>query len=126
LENGRIVIIAGGLGKPNFSTDSAAAQYADELQCELILKASTVDGVYNEDPKKNEKAVKFEEIDFQEVMNKRLAVMDLTAFAMCTNSEIPIFVFDIKDLARLPEAIDGDYSFGTIIRKEKADKLEVE
>jgi len=116
LENGRMVIIAGGLGRPNFSTDSAVAQYADELQCRLVLKASTVDGVYDQDPRKYPQAVKYKELSFQTALDKKLAVMDLTAFTMCLRSQIPIFVFNIKDLHRIPQVINGDYNFGTIIK----------
>ena len=117
LQNNRMVIISGGLGKPGFSTDSAVAQYADELQCRIVLKASTVDGVYNKDPKKCDDAVRFKEISFQEALERRLEVMDATAFAMCMRSNIPIFVFNICQLDRIPEVIGGDYSFGTLIKK---------
>jgi len=115
LDNNRLVIIAGGLGIPNFSTDSAVAQFADELKCDMIFKASTVDGVYDSDPRKNGKAKKYSEISYQSAINQRLGVMDATAFTMCERSGIPIFVFNIKDLHRLPEIIKGDYSFGTLI-----------
>jgi uridylate kinase len=115
LENDRLVIIAGGLGMPNFSTDSAVAQFANELQCEIIFKASTIDGVYDSDPKKNNKAKKYLELTYQDALDQRLNVMDRTAFAMCEKSNIPIFVFDIKDLHRLTDIINGDYSFGTMI-----------
>lgn len=115
LDNNRMVIIAGGLGMPNFSTDSAVAQFADELQCRMIFKASTVDGVYNCDPKKNTGARKYPQITYRQALDQRLGIMDTTAFAMCERSEIPIFVFNIKDLHRLPEIINGDYSFGTLI-----------
>ncbi len=117
LENNRIVIIAGGLGKPNFTTDSAVAQYADELMCRMILKGSTVNGAYDCDPRKNPDAKKFDEISFQEALEKRLGIMDATAFGICMKSGIPIFVFDMEDLAKIPEAIRGDFSFGTLIKK---------
>lgn len=117
LDSGRIVIIAGGLGRPKFSTDSAVAQFASELDCKMIFKASTVDGVYDSDPHKNKSAVLYKEITYQEAIVKSLGVMDKTAFAMCMESEIPIFVFNIDNLDRLPEAIKGDYSFGTLIHK---------
>ncbi|HEX8923134.1 MAG TPA: UMP kinase [Patescibacteria group bacterium] len=116
LEQNRMVIIAGGLGIPNFSTDSAVAQYADELQCGMIFKASTVDGVYDCDPKKNHKAKKYSELTYRQALDERLGVMDTTAFTMCEKSGIPIFVFDIRDLHRLPDIIEGDYSFGTLIK----------
>lgn len=115
LSQKRIIIISGGLGMPNFSTDSAVAQYADELNCDIIFKASTVDGVYDCDPHKNDEAVRYDSITYKEALKQELGVMDQTAFAMCMKSKIPIFVFDIKDLDRLPEIINGDYSFGTLI-----------
>jgi uridylate kinase len=115
LDENRIIILAGGLGKPNFSTDSAVAQYADELLCDIILKASTVDGVYDDDPKLNKSAKRFSTITYREALIRGLGIMDQTAFAMCMKSEIPIFVFDIKDLSKIPEIINGDRSFGTLI-----------
>ncbi len=115
LKNNRLVIIAGGLGMPNFSTDSAVAQFASELQCEIIFKASTIDGVYDSDPKENNNAKKYSALTYQESLDQRLNVMDRTAFAMCEKSTIPIFVFNINDLHRLTDIINGDYSFGTLI-----------
>lgn len=115
LNNNRLVIISGGLGLPNFSTDSAVAQFASELQCDIILKASTVNGIYNSDPHTNPDAKKYSNLTYQEALDQRLEVMDRTAFAMCEKSKIPIFVFDINDLQKLPDIINGDYSFGTIV-----------
>ena len=115
LANNRLVLLAGGLGKPNFSTDSAAAQYASELGCSMILKASTVDGVYDKDPKKNEDAKKLGHITFQKALEKGLKVVDPTAFAMCMLSEIPIFIFSIDDLRKIPDIISGDLSFGSLV-----------
>lgn len=115
LDNDRIVIIAGGLGMPNFSTDSAVAQYADEMKCDMIFKASTVDGVYDSDPRKNNKAIKYEDLTYKEAIAQDIGVMDTTAFAMCMKSNIPIFVFNITNLEKLPQIINGDYSFGTLI-----------
>ncbi len=117
LDEKRLVIIAGGLGKPNFSTDSAVAQYADELQCGIIFKASTVDGVYDRDPHNNPNAVRYTEITYKEAIAQDLGIMDTTAFAMCKKSGIPIFVFNINNLDRLPQILDGDHSFGTLIHK---------
>lgn len=117
LNNKRIVIIAGGLGMPGFSTDSAVAQYASELQCQIIFKASTVDGVYDSDPKVNKNAKKYTKITHKQAIDERLKVMDATAFTMCERSNIPIFVFNITDLSKLPQVILGDYSFGTLIEK---------
>jgi uridylate kinase len=115
LDSGRMIIIAGGLGRPGFTTDSAVAQCAGELKCRMVLKASTVDGVYDSDPRKNPQAQRFERISFTDTLQKQLQVMDATAFAMCMRSNIPIFVFNINDLSRIPQAINGDHSFGTLV-----------
>ncbi len=115
LNKKRLVIIAGGLGLPNFSTDSAVAQYADELNCDIIFKASTVDGVYSSDPRKDLNATRYEEITYKEAIEKELGIMDTTAFTMCKRSDIPIFVFNIANLEKIPQILSGDYSFGTLI-----------
>lgn len=115
LRKGRIVIIGGGLGRPFFTTDSAVAQYATELKCDLVLKASTVDGVYEKDPKKHPEAKKYETLDFQEALVKDLKIMDATAFAMCREQQIPVIVFNIQDLDKLPEMLNGDTKLGTRI-----------
>lgn len=119
LDHDRLIIIAGGLGMPSFSTDSAVAQFADELNCQMILKASTVDGVYDDDPRKNGNAKKYKELTFQEALDQKLEIMDRTAFAMCEKSNIPIFVFNINKLERLIDIINGDYTFGTMVTKNK-------
>lgn len=116
LDCGRIVIIAGGLGMPGFSTDSAVAQYANELKCEIIFKASTVNGVYDSDPRKNKNSKRYDTISHKQAIDERLAIMDATAFTMCERDNMPIFVFDIKDLSQLPKIIEGDYSLGTLIK----------
>ncbi len=115
LDEKRIVIIAGGLGLPNFSTDSAVAQYADELKCDIIFKATNVNGVYDSDPQINSGAVLYKELSYKEAIEKELGIMDTTAFTMCKRSGIPIFVFNISDLEKLPNIIKGDFSFGTLI-----------
>jgi len=115
LSQHRLTVIAGGLGIPNFSTDSAVTQFASELNCDIILKASTVDGVYDSDPRQNQSAKKYSHLTFSEALSQDLKIMDRTAFAMCEKSKIPIFVFDIKDLHHLPKIINGDHSFGTLI-----------
>ncbi len=115
LEEHRLVVLSGGFGRPGFSTDSAVAQYARELECEMVLKASTVDGIYDSDPRKNKEAKKMAEVTYMYALQNGLEVMDSTAFAMCMRSQIPIFVFDIQDLARLPDILKGDYSFGSLV-----------
>jgi uridylate kinase len=115
LEEHRLVVLAGGFGRPGFSTDSAVAQYASELECEMVLKASTIDGIYDSDPRKNPEAKKLLDVTYKYALQNGLEVMDATAFAMCMRTETPIFVFNIKDLHRLPEVLEGDYSFGSLV-----------
>jgi len=117
LNQHRIIVIAGGLGIPNFSTDSAVAQYADEMNCDIILKASNVDGVYDSDPYKNPNAKLYKEVTYKEAMFKDLAILDKTAFAISEKSGIPIFVFNFDNLNKLPKIVKGDYSCGTLIHK---------
>lgn len=111
LEGGRIVILAGGTGNPFFTTDSAAALRACELNCDLVLKATNVDGVYDKDPRKNDDAKMYKEISYREVIEKQLNVMDITAFTLCFENKKPIIVFNIKDLSKL---LKGD-NIGTLI-----------
>ena len=115
LEKGRVVIIGCGTGNPFFSTDSAAALRAAEINAEIILKASIVDGVYDSDPKLNPNAVKYETVTFSEVIDKDLQVMDSTAAAMCRDNDIPIMVFDIRQPENLIRAVRGE-KIGTIVR----------
>lgn len=111
LEEGKIVILAGGTGNPFFTTDSAAALRACELNCDLVLKATNVDGVYDKDPRKNDDAKMYKEISYREVIEKQLNVMDITAFTLCFENKKPIIVFNIKDLSKL---LKGD-NIGTLI-----------
>lgn len=115
LNHGRIIVISGGLGIPSFSTDSAVSQYANELQCDIILKASTTDGVYDSDPHKTPSASKYKTLTYRQAIEQQLEVMDATAFAMCEKSKIPIFIFNITDLDKLTDILKGDFSFGTLI-----------
>lgn len=114
LEKGRIVILAGGTGSPFFTTDSAAALKATELNCDIVIKGSNVDGVYDSDPKKNKGATKFETLTYQYALEKGLMVMDATAFALCQNENIPIIVFDADNLNNLEKIILGQ-KIGTLI-----------
>jgi len=114
LDKGRIVILGGGTGSPFFTTDSAAALKATELQCDVVLKGSNVDGVYDSDPKKNNKAKKFEKLTYQYALEKGLMVMDATAFALCQHEKIPIIVFDANDLKNIEKIIVGE-NVGTLI-----------
>ena len=114
LEKGRVVIIAGGLGKPFFTTDTAVVHYAAEMKADLILKASTVDGVYDKDPNKYADARRYERLTFDEAVDKRLGIMDATAFTLCRDSGIPIVVFKGDDLGDLPRFFEGK-KFGTLV-----------
>ena len=115
LEKGRIVIIAGGTGNPYFSTDSAAALRAAELDCDLLVKGTKVDGVFDSDPFKNSEAKKFTSISFSEVLEKELAIMDMTAITLCKENNLPILVLDITKEENLFNALVGNKGIGTKI-----------
>jgi len=107
LEKGRVVILVAGTGNPYFTTDSAAALRAAEIGAEVVLKATKVDGIYDKDPKKYPDAKKFETITFREALERRLEVMDLTAFDMCLKNKIPIVVFNMKSPGHIAEVVSG-------------------
>lgn len=115
MEKGRSIIIGGGTGNPLCTTDFAAAQKAIELKCNVILKASNVDGIYNKDPQKHPNAHKFAEVTYQYALEKGLKVMDSTAFALCQEHNIPIIVFDCVNLKNLEKIIEGK-KIGTLIK----------
>ena len=112
LEKNRIVIFAAGTGNPFFSTDTAASLRASELDCELIIKATKVDGIYNEDPKKNKKAKLIKKISYSDVINKNLRVMDLTAISLAKDTKIPIYITNIFKKNSLISVLSkkGEYS----------------
>ena len=114
LNRGNVVIFGCGTGNPFFSTDTAAALRAVEIEADVILKATMVDGVYDSDPKKNPDAKKFETISFQEVLAKDLAVMDSTASALCKDNDLPILVFSIDDPENIYRAVCGE-NIGTLV-----------
>ena len=114
MEKGRIVIIAGGTGNPFFTTDSAAALRATELGSEIVLKGTKVDGVYDKDPEKHKDAKKYEKLTYQKVIQDNLRVMDMTAITLCSENNIPINVFNIKNSGDLLDIIMGS-KIGTII-----------
>lgn len=114
LETGHIVVLAGGIGNPFFTTDTTAALRATELECNVVLKASTIDGVYTADPKKDPKATRYERLTFAEAIDKRLKIMDATALAMCQEQNLPVLVFDFKKPGNITAAIAGG-SVGTLI-----------
>lgn len=115
LSKGRVVIFAGGTGNPYFTTDTGAALRASEMQCDALLKATQVDGVYDCDPKVNPNAVRFEQISYDDVIEKQLKVMDLTAVTLAQESKIPIVVFAQRGENALAEAVCGKGKF-TIIK----------
>jgi uridylate kinase len=117
LEKGRICILAAGTGNPHFTTDTAAALRAAELGCEVLLKASKVDGVYTADPHKDPKARRFERLSYLDVLNKRLAVMDITAISMCMEHRLPIIVFNLREEGNIVKAVSGE-PIGTLIGEE--------
>ncbi|MDA0331027.1 MAG: UMP kinase [Bacteroidetes bacterium] len=108
LEKGRVVIFASGTGNPYFTTDSAAVLRAIEINADVILKGTRVDGIYNEDPEKNKEAVKFDDISFEETIRKGLKIMDTTAFTLSKENKLPIIVFDINTKGNLTKIIMGE------------------
>lgn len=114
LEKGRVVILAAGTGNPFFTTDTCAALRATELECDVLLKATKVDGVYTADPKRDPSAVRYESVTFAEAISKRLGVMDMTALAMCQERHIPVLVFDFKKSGNIARVIQGE-SIGTLV-----------
>jgi uridylate kinase len=115
LEKGRVVIFGAGAGMPFFTTDTVAAQRALEVGAEaLLLAKSGVDGVYSADPKKDPKATKYEEISYDEVLQKSLAVADAAAFSLCRENSLPIVVFDLKNQGNIARAVKGD-GVGTLV-----------
>ena len=115
MEKDRIVIFGCGTGSPFFSTDTAAALRAAEINADIIFKATNVDGVYTSDPKKDKTATKFDEITYIDVLNKKLNVMDSTATSLCMDNNIPILVFDINKKGNLLKAVKGE-TIGTIVK----------
>ena len=114
LEKGRVVIFVAGTGNPFFSTDTAAALRASEMGAEILLKATKVDGVYDSDPRKNPKAKRYEQISYGDALEKRLQVMDSTAFALCMDNHVPIVVFDMFKEGNLKAVILGE-KIGTLV-----------
>ena len=115
LEKKRVVIFGAGTGNPFFSTDTAAALRATEIDAEVVIKATKVDGVYDSDPKKNPDAIKFDELTYIDVLNRRLEVMDSTAITHCMENKIPIMVLNLWDQTALTNALRGE-KVGTLVR----------
>ncbi len=115
LQQGYVNIVAAGTGNPYFTTDSAAALRALEMNAEVLLKGTRVDGVYSEDPEKNPDAVKYDTITYNEAIEKRLNVMDMTAFALCRDNNLPIVVFNINTPGQMKKAMREDH-VGTLVQ----------
>ena len=115
LEKGRVVIFGCGTGNPFFSTDTASALRAAEIEADIIFKASMVDGVYDSDPKKNPDAVRFDTLSYLDVLNRDLKVMDSTAATLCRDNGLPILVFDLGDPKNIVRAACGE-PVGTIVK----------
>ena len=114
LEKGRIVIFGSGTGNPYFTTDSAASLRAIEIDAEVILKGTRVDGIYDKDPEKNASAIKFDTITFDEAYEKNLKVMDMTAFTLCKENELPVIVFNMNKTGNLKKVVTGE-EIGTLV-----------
>lgn len=114
LEKGRVVIFSSGTGSPYFTTDSAAALRANEISADVILKGTRVDGIYTADPKKDPTATKFDRITFAKVISLGLSVMDMTAFTLCKENNLPIIVFDVNQKENLKRIIQGE-AVGTLV-----------
>ena len=116
MKEGKVVIIGGGSGNPFFTTDTASTLRAIEIKADVILKGTRVDGVYTADPEKDPTATKFNTLTFQEALNKKLKVMDLTAFALCEENNLPIYVFDMNKPGNLLKVVTGE-AIGTEVVK---------
>lgn len=117
LEKGRVVIFAAGTGNPYFTTDTGAALRASEMQCDVLLKATQVDGVYDSDPKTNPQAVRYDTVSYDEVIEKQLKVMDIAAIALARENNIPVVVFAQSGKDSLEKVVSGKGNF-TVIKKE--------
>ncbi|MBN8701430.1 MAG: UMP kinase [Bacteroidetes bacterium] len=114
LEKNRVVIFGAGTGNPYFTTDTAASLRAIEVEADVVLKGTRVDGIYTADPEKDKNAVKYEKITFTEVYQKNLEVMDMTAFTLCNENKLPIIVFDMNKLGNLKKVVTGE-PVGTLV-----------
>lgn len=114
LKEGKVVIIAGGTGNPYFTTDTASTLRAIEMKADVILKGTRVDGVYTADPEKDPSATKYSTLTYDEALSKKLKIMDLTAFALCQENKMPIYVFDMNTQGNLQKVVKGEH-IGTIV-----------
>jgi uridylate kinase len=116
LENGEVVIISGGTGNPYFTTDTASALRGIEIEADIMLKGTRVDGIYTADPEKDSNAVKFDTISFDEIYRRNLRIMDLTATTLCNENNLPVLVFNMDKKGNLQKVINGD-NIGTIVHR---------
>ena len=115
LEKKRVVIFAAGTGNPFFTTDSAAALRALEIKADIILKGTKVDGIYTADPMTNPDATRFDEISYQEVLEKQLKIMDASSISLCMDHDLPIMIFNMRKSGNILKAVEGDLSIGTLV-----------
>jgi uridylate kinase len=120
LEKQRIVIFAAGTGNPYFTTDSAAALRALEIEADVIMKATKVDGIYTSDPVKDATATRFDNISFRDVLEKQLKVMDASAISLCMDNDLPIMVFNMRQSGNIVKAVSGDLTIGTLVANAAA------
>lgn len=118
MEKGRVVIMTGGLGNPYFTTDTAAALRAMEIEAKIIIKATKVNGIYTADPKKDPTAERFTHLSYEQVLASRFDVMDMTAFTLCRENNMPILVLNFDNDGDLVKAVEGDTSVGTLVNGE--------
>jgi len=116
MEQGRVVIIGGGTGNPYFTTDTASTLRAIEIKADVILKGTRVDGVYTADPEKDPTATKYHTLSYSEALEKKLKIMDLTAFALAEDNNLPIYVFDMNQPGNLLKVVEGE-EIGTLVCK---------
>ena len=116
LEKGRVVIFSAGTGNPYFTTDTGATLRAVEIQADVILKGTRVDGIYTSDPEKDKSATKFKELSFKEVYDRGLNVMDMTAFTLSRENDLPIIVFDMNTKGNLMKVVEGADGIGTLVK----------
>jgi len=114
MAEGKVVIISGGTGNPFFTTDTASALRAVEIEADVILKGTRVDGIYTADPEKDPNAIKYETLSFSEAYEKKLSIMDLTAFTLCQENSLPIYVFDMNTAGNLLKVVEGE-NIGTLV-----------
>ncbi len=115
LNDGKVVMVSGGTGNPYFTTDSASVLRAIEMKADIILKGTRVDGIYTADPEKDPSATKYETLSFDEAYQKKLKIMDLTAFTLCRENSLPIYVFDMNKRGNLERVVKGE-DIGTLVR----------